>query len=82
MKNEVEWIDINEKMPIEDVCVLVNIVNEKGSEIKNEIMILFRIKDKWYNSYKGEEFKQGPKTITHWMLVPDHSVTLKSPSIH
>jgi len=66
-----KWIDVETRLPPNDLYVLVAISKGRnGVEIFN-VCIKSRINKRWYDDANAEEHHPKYGRITHWMPLPD-----------
>lgn len=64
-----EWIDRNERLPPNDVYVLV--CNRHLKSEMNFVQIGKRFNEKWVDDKNEDELNDKNYIITHWMPIPD-----------
>jgi len=68
-KKMFDWIDINARLPPNDVYVLV--CNRHLKAEMNFVKIGKRFNGKWFDGHNEEEIEVKKYCITHWMVLPD-----------
>lgn len=66
-----KWIPLKERLPPQDVCVLVAVYDTRKNVKMYFIRMAFRIGRMWCEPNDGEEMKMKNEIITHWMPLPD-----------
>lgn len=68
-----KWIRVQDKLPEEDIYVLV--ARWPTKEYDNplySIYIMNLMDGFWYDELEGEKLDPGYEIVTHWMSLPDH----------
>ena len=65
------WINVKDRLPPNDVYVLVNIYDGRPKVSMNMIHIAARWDHIWIDDHNGDHYNPKYGTITHWMPLPD-----------
>ena len=66
-----EWIILKERLPPQDVYVLICTYDyRKGIEMEN-VEIASRLGNQWVDTQDGEVINMKNQIVTHWMPIPD-----------
>lgn len=66
-----DWINIEEKIPPQNACVLVNVFDGRAKVRMSHVEIAYRLGSIWYEPNHGEELITKYVIVTHWMPLPD-----------
>lgn len=68
-----EWIKIEDRLPPQNVFVLIAKFDYRPKSQMYFIGIAERIGEYWYEGKDGDEITEGGKygKVTHWMALPD-----------
>lgn len=66
-----EWIDVKDRLPPQDVVVLLHMVTVNKEWINYSVWTGYRIKDRYFEPFHGEDLEGKDGQILHWMPHPD-----------
>jgi hypothetical protein len=66
-----EWISVQERLPPQDVCVLINFYDGRDKVKMNFVQCGYRIGQQWFEPKDGQEIKEKRGFVTHWMPLPE-----------
>jgi len=67
----IEWINIEERLPPQDCCVLVSIYDSRPKVKMAHVEITYRMVKIWYEPAHGKELNSKYGYVTHWMPLPE-----------
>lgn len=69
-----EWINCNDRLPPQDVYVLVNIWDGREKVKMNHRQIAMRIGDIWFDDKDEAMICKKYGVVTHWMPLPEDPI--------
>ena len=66
-----EWINIEQREPPQDCCVLVSIYDNRPKVEMSHVEIAYRMGKKWFEPRNGEIIDPKYGYVTHWMPLPE-----------
>ena len=66
-----KWIDIEERLPPQDVYVLIALYEDHKTGPFTHVQPACRYGYQWVDGKDGEEISLKRRRVTHWMPIPD-----------
>lgn len=70
-ENSTQWIKIEDRLPPNNVYVLVSKLDDRKGDFFVSIEIASRINEAWIDDHNGEILNPKYGRVTHWMPLPD-----------
>lgn len=65
------WIDIENRLPPQDMYVLIATIDPLGTGLWTYVQIAARSGTEWTDATSGKVIKFMESKVTHWMKIPD-----------
>lgn len=65
------WIDVRERLPPQDVYVLINVYDGRPKMQMSSVRIANRMGNSWFSDHDGSDVCKKYGIVTHWMVLPD-----------